>query len=163
MSRSVSDHRCVAPDDRGHEQCTSASVTGAPFPLCVHHLAEAWKFANQRMTKARAGRTPSEQRHLPPPPELVVAAQAVAPTKPGTVYYLRVGALIKIGVTWDLDRRLGEYPPDIQVLATEPGGSDLERRRLDQFRRHAAHSKRTEWFHPAPELLAHIETLRPAS
>lgn len=146
---------CVAPTRRSR-RCRNAPVAGAPFPLCVHHLAEAWRFAHERMTQAKAGRSGAEQRHLPPPPDLITAAKDAATERPGVVYYLRVGALIKIGVTWDLDQRLRAYPPDVEVLATEPGGTATEQARLAQFREHLAYPARPEWFHPADELMAHI-------
>ena len=76
----------------------------------------------------------------------------------GIVYYLMVGRLVKIGTTRNLTARLFGYPPDAELLATEPGGPTRERERHEQF----AHLRaaRAEWFRPDPELLAHCDTLR---
>ena len=73
------------------------------------------------------------------------------------VYYLRVGDLIKIGTTANLRRRLREYPPNSELLAVESGGADVEARRLLQFNEHLVSG--TEWFTPAPVLMAHIADL----
>jgi hypothetical protein len=74
------------------------------------------------------------------------------------VYYVRIGDLIKVGMTAQLKQRLGNYPPGSELLATELGGEALETRRLNQFRHLLAHRK--EWFHPGEDLMAHIATLK---
>lgn len=74
------------------------------------------------------------------------------------VYYIRVGHLIKIGYTGNLKNRMGYYPPHAIILATEPGGRDLEQQRLRQFG--GRMSDRSEWFYVTPELIAHINSLR---
>lgn len=155
------DHRpaaCVAPTSRGRP-CPDTPLPDAPFPLCVHHLSMVWKYANERVSRARAGRPAAEQRRLPPAPDLVAAAGAARPRQPGTVYYLRIGPLIKIGVTGDLVARLKNYPPNAEVLATEPGDADLEATRLSQFEEHCVHPTRREWFRPGDDLIAHIDAL----
>lgn len=73
------------------------------------------------------------------------------------VYYVRCGDLIKIGTTTKLSMRLAAYPPFAELLATEPGGYDVERARHKQFAEH--HAMRNEWFTAADDLLAHIATL----
>jgi len=74
------------------------------------------------------------------------------------VYYLRVGKYVKIGVSSKLKNRLTGYPPDAKLLATEPGGWDLEKQRHQQFREDLA--ARFEWYQPSAKLLAHINSLR---
>jgi hypothetical protein len=72
------------------------------------------------------------------------------------VYYLRFGDRVKIGTTTSLTTRLADIPHD-EVLATEPGGHQLERQRHRQFEhlqiRMGTHR---EWFRLTPELAEHI-------
>ncbi|TFV90405.1 GIY-YIG nuclease family protein [Blastococcus sp. CT_GayMR16] len=79
--------------------------------------------------------------------------------EPVTVFYIRVGQLIKIGQTVDIASRLRAYPPNAVLLATEIGEHrELEAERHRQFRLDHAH--RREWFHPSAALIAHINSLR---
>lgn len=73
------------------------------------------------------------------------------------VYYVLVGDLIKIGKTVDIARRMTAYPPTAVLLATEPGGREVEAQRLAQF----AHDRvaRREWFDPSRQLRSYIESL----
>jgi hypothetical protein len=79
------------------------------------------------------------------------------------VYYVRLtGGRIKIGWTSNLEQRLAAYrsrPEDL--LATEPGDNVTEHERHKQF----AHLRigRSEDFHEAPDLLAHIASLEAAA
>jgi hypothetical protein len=75
-------------------------------------------------------------------------------TRPGTIYYLQVGALIKIGFSGYLEGRLRSYPPDSKVLATHPGTPEVEQRIHNKFFNHLAHGR--EWFNPSPEIDQHI-------
>lgn len=77
-----------------------------------------------------------------------------------SVYYVRVGDLIKIGKTTQLRQRLLNYPPGSELLAVEYGSGDIEAMRLHQFRHLLA--ERKEWFRPGEDLLAHIATLKAA-
>lgn len=77
------------------------------------------------------------------------------------VYYVKVGKYIKIGTSRDVDRRLQQYPPDSELLATEPGDHDIEAMRHDQFREYLA--ARNEWFTPGPKLMWYIEHLQRAA
>jgi hypothetical protein len=72
------------------------------------------------------------------------------------VYYVRIRDLIKIGTTTNMRARMSRLLAD-EVLATEPGGEELENMRHKQF----AHLKvRGERFAPAPDLLSHIAMIR---
>lgn len=77
------------------------------------------------------------------------------------VYYIKVSKYIKIGTTNNLTARINSYPPDSKLLATEPGGYDVEALRHEQFAKHL--SARKEWFTPAPEILAHVKGLQRAT
>lgn len=93
--------------------------------------------------------------------ELDQSARCEREARPTTVYYLRVGTLIKIGQTYDVSLRLKHYPPDTVLLATEQGERNvLETRRLQQFA--DARTRRREWFHPTAALICHINSLREA-
>ena len=74
------------------------------------------------------------------------------------VYYLRFGDRIKIGTTVCLRGRLDAVPHD-KLLATEPGGDEVERARHRQF---AEYRITGEWFRIAAPLLAHIGAVRRA-
>lgn len=137
---------CVAPTSRNWA-CENPSVPGCPVPLCVKHLAQAVEFVNQTRSRNLRGSMRVDQQ----------LATAAKNSRPGTVYYLRAGNLVKIGHTTDLGQRLNAYPPDAELLGTEPGDESLEAQRHVQFANLL--SFRREWFHPGPELLAHIETL----
>lgn len=72
------------------------------------------------------------------------------------VYYVRIRDTIKIGYTVNMKARFSNLLID-EVLATEPGGEELERVRHRQF---AALRIRGERFRPEPELMSHIAMIR---
>lgn len=76
------------------------------------------------------------------------------------VYYLDLGDRIKIGFTTNLPERVAALRLDQDVvMATEPGGRDVERRRHEQFA--DERYGRREDFAPSDRLLQHIWSLRP--
>lgn len=79
------------------------------------------------------------------------------PTADGVVYYMRINGRIKVGFTTDLTKRSRAYPPDTELLAVEPGGKSLERRRHEQFSRYLDRGR--EWFVEGPGLVEHIRSL----
>lgn len=79
-------------------------------------------------------------------------------TTPGTIYYLRVGNLIKIGYSIDFEQRLKQYPPNVTLLATHPGTRETERQMHHKFLHRVA--KGREWFTPCREIDDHIEDVR---
>lgn len=72
------------------------------------------------------------------------------------VYYLRFDDRVKIGTSGRLRARVAALPHD-ELLAIEPGGRSLERRRHERFA--AWRIPGTEWFERSPELDAHLEAL----
>ncbi len=71
------------------------------------------------------------------------------------VYYLRVGALVKIGYTTNLAERLKRYPPDSTLLAWRLQGTrDVEAEVHARLASSLAHGR--EWFHPSDEVRAEI-------
>lgn len=78
------------------------------------------------------------------------------------VYYARLGNNhIKIGTTVDLPRRMVELRVVNagNLLAAEPGGFELERKRHQQFRKWR-YQRRKEDFGEGPDLLQHIALVR---
>lgn len=72
------------------------------------------------------------------------------------VYYLRLDRLCKIGFSTNMAKRRKQIPHD-ELLATEPGGMDIERHRHAQFRE--LHHL-DEWYRYEGALVAHVQTLR---
>ena len=76
------------------------------------------------------------------------------------VYYVRRGALIKIGTTVQPRKRFSSLMPDA-ILAIEPGGRGVERARHCQFMHLRAGTGR-EYFRDTAELLDHARQVRSA-
>lgn len=75
----------------------------------------------------------------------------------GTIYFIRIGDLVKIGKTLDLVRRLSTFSyPNLELLATEPG---YTLREVQLHNRFVGCRHRGEWFHASPELLNYIASL----
>jgi len=72
------------------------------------------------------------------------------------VYYIRVGHLIKIGLTTNLASRFSSLRPN-EVLAIEPGGIERE---ASMHRRFADLRAGGEYFHPGAALQQHVLELR---
>jgi hypothetical protein len=72
------------------------------------------------------------------------------------VYYILFGNRIKIGISATLRSRLDALPRGVRVLATEPGGRDVERQRHEQF---ADCRVGGEWFRMTRPLLVHVANL----
>lgn len=144
---------CTAIGRTGRD-CLAKAAPEAPIPLCLKHMREAYLYFSEYL------------RGLPKPTEtdwLDLAKSGsrdvVLKDRDSVVYYAQIGYHIKIGTTRDLKNRMSQLMPD-QLLATESGGRDLEKRRLRQFE-HLL-SKGNEYFDPGPELLEHVEKLRTA-
>ena len=140
--------RCTALKGNG-QFCDGDPLPDAPFPICVKHAARIMTYLNERIPQDRTvliARALDQGR--------AVEAARKPPIR-GYVYYIRIGDLIKIGYSENLSRRLGAYPPDAILLATEIGTRSLEAQRHREFA--ADLRRRNEWFAPSPALLAHIE------
>ncbi len=77
------------------------------------------------------------------------------PYEDSVVYYVENHGLIKIGTSYEVERRARVLGG--QLLATEPGSYDLERQRHCQFA--GSRVGRTEWFQPTAALRRHIAGL----
>lgn len=78
--------------------------------------------------------------------------------EPGWIYYLSIGELVKIGYTADMERRMKQYPPHSELLATHPGTPKLEREMHHKFLHHLSHGR--EWFKPGDDLMSHIDQVK---
>lgn len=150
--------------------CTGTVVPDAPVALCVRHLllTHDWMTRDVGVTDllpspclscgSRLGVTyPSGW--LCAICEWRVGAipdSGVTEPRVDVVYYIRLGAQVKIGTSANPRRRVSSLPHD-EVLALERGDRMLEQRRHREFAAHRI--PRTEWFHENDELSAHIAEL----
>ena len=75
------------------------------------------------------------------------------------VYYIRIGDHIKIGYSTNLKQRISQLRLQRSaLLATEPGGRELEKERHRQFSADRIVSNRED-FEPSPRLMAHIDAI----
>lgn len=165
-----------------NERCGRAPITEEPVPLCKIHLkqmqasnslikpeelddytnmlaAALWELENHPFSSKgehlehlrsiavnKAEKDRARQVKLP----------AELPLPVSVVYYILFGDRIKIGTTTNLVKRLQDLPHD-EVLATEPGGTGIERQRHTQF---GVYRVTGEWFEMGDELVDHVNELR---
>lgn len=159
----------------GQSGCRQSLSTVGSVPLCRTHL-KAWKAElglveatdmNQYVqhlsaislgleTKVNTEADGELQRTAHLHKDKVTVKRGPQDAEGSVVYYLRFDTRIKIGTTTDLPKRLLAVPND-ELLAIEPGGVMLERRRHQQFE---ALRLRGEWFSMGEDLMRHIEELR---
>ena len=161
--------------------CPNGVGPESPLNLCPDHLRAAadWYNRNDESIRARVVCEVCDQREGLPgvagyhcaycgfqsrdfeghtritPAELDPQHSTPISRQVTVVYYLRFGDRIKIGTSRDLRQRIAGIPHD-EILALEPGGVDLERRRHAQF---SDHRITGEWFAAAPALLEHVAAL----
>jgi hypothetical protein len=140
--------------------CDAVSLEDGPFPICAHHAIKLYRWMNDMVTEVKSDHRKYADVFADAVEHVRDANHARANTVTHKVYYVRVGDLIKIGMTRNLRTRIASYPPGSELLATERGGEALEAQRLRQFRHLLA--QRNEWFHPGEDLMAHIATLKAA-
>jgi hypothetical protein len=104
-----------------------------------------------RIGRARHGRQQRDEV-LPPKTGLLAGLRETDPR--AVVYYIRRGAMVKIGTTIDLRGRMAVLLPE-EVLAIEPGDQKLEVQRHRAFRELRVPGQR-EWFYAGRELQDHI-------
>lgn len=141
---------CCILDETG-TPCGSTVMRNAPVSVCTFHAGSISEFYS-KADKLELARAALMAHQAEAPPRLPDGAPRAS-----VVYYVQLGAVVKIGTTLDLAQRLQSYPPMARLLATEPGGYTLERKRHRQFNEYLAAGN--EWFDPGPRLRAHIERL----
>lgn len=156
MADHIRSTRCTVERSDG-KFCDVASAPDMPFPICAEHAIQVYVRLKQTVDaispdlidnavlNSRFAQIDERRRR-----EVKADAKRFH-----VVYYVRVGDLIKIGTTRSLRERVSSYPPGSELLAIEPGGTEVEYLRLKQFRHLLASAK--EWFTLGPDLLAHIE------
>ncbi|MEK9524028.1 GIY-YIG nuclease family protein [Streptomyces venezuelae] len=82
--------------------------------------------------------------------------QAETEVRESWVYFIRIGQLVKIGMTTNLANRFSSLRPN-EVLVIQPGGLNEE---TALHKRFAALRAGGEFFHPGPSLQEHIRELR---
>ncbi|MFE3495280.1 GIY-YIG nuclease family protein [Streptomyces sp. NPDC059175] len=100
-----------------------------------------------RLGRARYGRMEEGTE----PPRGTSARESVN----GQIYYIRRGAMVKIGTTTDLYKRMSALLPE-EVLAVEPGSHAKEAELHQRFGSLRVPGQR-EWFYAGRELQDHIE------
>lgn len=142
--------------------CDADRAPDMPFGICARHAITLYRRMHEMVTEVRGKHHEYPDLHAAVVQDVADAAYAKANTRQHQVYYVRIGELIKIGTSRNLEARVSSYPPGSELLAVERGGGDIERQRHHQFRHLLA--ERKEWFHPGPDLLDHIAALnkRPA-
>lgn len=123
-----------------------------PLPLCGEHLVRTLAAAIEVTRAAKRDYVEANDGKRMPFP-----IKARLPMNGELVYYVRFGDRIKIGTTKNLMARLQTLPCD-EILATEPGGPELERQRHQQFAADLVSGR--EWFNPSEPLIAHIAGLK---
>lgn len=136
-----------------------------PFPICKSHARSVCDSLHDRAPevdpRAMLLRTAIREPVLPTQSEVQAKRERrkAAYAKQSQVYYVRIGDHVKIGYTTNVRARMNQLRVDIsEVLATEPGDRDLERRRHREFAEER--QGRRENFNPSRRLLAHIEALK---
>lgn len=132
--------RCALPG------CTTPLTTYAALHLCDTHVQDVWAAADPALAKTRpqpVEPTPTKRRTAKAPDDA-----------PGVVYYVQVGAHIKIGWTSNLDKRMRTYPPNSVLLAAHAGTRADEHKLHQRFAVHRSHGR--EWYPLVPVILDHI-------
>lgn len=157
MKDPTSTFRTCTASNRFDRFCNQPSVPGAPFPICVHHATQLYTFL-RGVVDDPANRTAFDVR-TSGELALQVRRRTVGDAPFAVVYYVQVGDTVKIGTTagpvW---QRIKVYPPNRILLAAEPGGYELETRRLAQFS-HLLVAGR-EWHRMGDDLRLHMHEVR---
>lgn len=146
--------------------CSDDSLTAAPFPICATHARKAYLFVADlldAMTCTDESRLffALKERDERIGKQVAHAASFITRPHEPVIYYVLVGSRIKIGTSTNLSNRLSAYPPGSELLATEPGGTQVEADRLSEFAEYLDAGR--EWFQPGPRLRDHIERLKAAT
>ena len=151
--------QCSAP------MCSRKTVEDAPFPICMFHMRKVFDYFDgfaelaKQVVAARYPVDPDEIRAEVLKANAEISRASHAKDEHSQVYYAEVNGAIKIGFTTNMKSRMGDMRITLdRVLATEPGGRDLEGMRHRQF----AHLRRgrLEEFERAEDLLSHIAMIR---
>lgn len=170
----VSGRRSIRPDDLTDHTCfwhtcstrVPVRFVNAGLLACREHALLTWSIVNEQMEMVKSEPIPEPAKENlsydhPYSPELldhgapfslfgIREESAVAGNRSGIVYFIRAGGRIKIGYSSNLEQRLAQYPPDIEVLYLMTGGKDRERYEHKRFAAYLADGR--EWFQDRPEV-----------
>jgi hypothetical protein len=128
-------------------------ISRDPCPKCDVRALTGYQMASQYDCQSCGAVIPLDK----PIPRLRIA-DVQKPIQSPVVYYIQFGDRVKIGTTANLPQRLAALPHD-RVLATEPGGFELEQARHRQLRASRVDGQR-EWFHLTDQVRQHVAGLR---
>lgn len=159
--------RCTAQLRNG-QFCDARAMEDAPFPICKVHADKLFEHLTGEPFQIWVARS-----MLSGPYRLTLETEdedrarlkahekrrAEAFEAQSQVYYVRMGDRVKIGYSTNMRQRLAAFRlTEDSVLATEPGGRELELERHRQFADERV--GRIEEFNPSRRLLAHIDSIR---
>lgn len=133
-----------------HGSCSEAALAECPVPLCGKHLREVYQFAQDLIadgwdTAVRDYVSDLHSKFSPP-------RKVLKHPRPGHVYFIRLGNMVKVGFSEVPMRRLKALPHE-EVIGVVLGSRDDE---------HAWHVMLAEyravgeWFRAEPEVLEAI-------
>lgn len=148
-------------------RCDKTVEAGGP-PLCERHFYKVglWflrergrEMTHMMQSMAMHNNVQAEIRRMRAETRGQRERRTAAYAEQSQVYYVRIGDHVKIGYSVNLTQRLSglRVSPDA-VLATEPGGWELEQQRHREFA--AERVGRREDFNPSRRLLAHIDAIK---
>lgn len=149
---------CTIAFGAGHF-CDGEVPAGSPLSICGRHLIEAYRFCEDVLDIA-AGSMDGDAKSDRFLRFNAWDNRVARTTGPPVVYYALMRSVIKIGTTTNLRQRMQTLKAD-DILATEPGGYEIEELRLKQFDHlRAPIARHRELFIPDEDLISHIEMLR---
>jgi hypothetical protein len=153
-------HSCCWP---GCARNTFDPLAPRQLPLCWEHLGEAFRLAKSEYQRLGFGGDRKVSavwaEHLAEEEAKRLERELNKREADAQVYYVQMGERIKIGYTKSLRIRMAQLRTHTRfVLATEPGGREMERMRHLEFA--GLRDGRKEEFFPHERLLRHIELIR---
>jgi hypothetical protein len=136
--------------------CDLQSMPDSPFPICSKHAIKLYK---HMLEVAQTGISRPVDKSTRDTWTAREAAHKEALKQQSVVYYVRIHDVIKIGFTTNVKQRMQQLRvPTDAILATEPGGREIE---VDRHRQFADLRIGTmENFKPAKRLIDHIDAVR---
>lgn len=149
-----------SPDRCGIEGCASQAVPElSDFPVCSYHFNKIIKRHRAKDIEREAAEEAKKKAMHARWAERDEQRQSWLRGREQVYYVHTSPKTIKIGFTAAIIDRMQQYRlPLTHLLATEPGGRDVEKMRHDQFGEYRY--GRREDFIDAPELREHIQLMR---